>query len=128
VRRRRTALLLLSCGVALGACGDADADREPGPRTLDDHLPEIVGDITVDEGAFDPDELSLDAGQGIELTNTGDDPIRVVGTMDTDVAYDTGLMHPDEATILVFDEPGTVELAVDGEDPGLVVTARPIDP
>ena len=98
---RRVAIAAL-VAVSLASCGDAD----PSPPTAEDLAdldlsPDVT--ITVDEGGYDPAELSERAGTVYRLVNDGDEPHSFTAD---DQAFDTGLMLPGEDTTLVLTEPG----------------------
>jgi hypothetical protein len=112
----RRLLLVGAIGLAAVACGEPAADREPGPDFLEEHRPELVEQVTFDGTAFDPAEVALEAGQGIELENAGGEDVRITGSLDGDPIYDTGNMQPDEMTVIVFDDPGMHVLLAEGVD------------
>lgn len=86
----------------LGSCGEPADDRIPGPDLLDDPSLEIVETITVTSDGFDPDQVSIVAGEGLELVNDGDQPHGFDGGED----FGTGLLEPGERSTLVLREAG----------------------
>lgn len=109
------------------ACGDPPADRLPGPDLLDDPGFEIVETITVDDRGFAPDEVTIVAGEGVELVNGGDGP----HGFDGGAEFGTGLLEPGERSTLVLTEAGDYPF-VDSADPAregrIVVDPDPDDP
>jgi plastocyanin len=108
------------------ACGDPDPDRVPGPTLIENAEPDIVAEVDITSGGFDPDEVTLEARQAISLTNATDENVRAVGRADGDRRYDTGPMEPGETTVVAFDRADTYEFTLEGADePGLVVAVDP---
>jgi predicted nucleic acid-binding Zn-ribbon protein len=121
--------LLCLLVVALGACGSPEPDRVPGPETLEDEAPALVDPVSVDADGFDPAEVDLDTSEAFELTNTGDEPVRVVGLLDDDQRYDTGSLLPDESVVIAFREEGEYVFSVDSApDADTLVVRAVLDP
>lgn len=120
--------------VLASACGDPDPDRVPGPNLLEDAAPETVAEIDVSSAGFDPDEVTVDAGQAIELTNTGDEDVRAVGRLGSERRFDTGTLRSDDTTTIAFEQAGdyrfTLDVAGETTDATLdvTVTAPPDNP
>jgi hypothetical protein len=93
-------------------CSEPGPDRVPGPNLLDDVETPVVADIAVDGERFSPDRLELQVGEAFELTNDGNEPVRVVGTRADEQRYDTGSILPGEATIVAFGEEGRYTFTV----------------
>jgi plastocyanin len=117
------ALVLLAA-----ACGEPRADRDPGPRVFDDVAPEVVATVELTEDGFEPEEVELDAGQAIELTNASDGEARAVARQDDLPDYDTGVMHAGDTVTLAFPSEGSYAFAADGAETraaSLEVVVRP---
>lgn len=115
--------------VALVACGSPEPDRVPGPETLEGQAPTLVDPVEVTIEGFDPAELSVDTNQAFELTNSGGEPLRVVGRLEGEQRYDTGEMAPDETTVIAFSEEGRYRFSVEGEpDAGTLAVAVELHP
>jgi plastocyanin len=116
--------LLGACGVA---CGEPADDRIPGPDLLAETSVEIVETVEVGERGFAPDEITVVAGDGIELINTGTE----AHGFDGGDAFGTGLLEPGEKSTLVLVESGEYEY-VDPADRSregtIVVEPDPDDP
>lgn len=109
------------------ACGEPADDRIPGPDQLAETPFEIVGSISVDERGFTPSEITITAGEGIELVNEGVDPHGFDGGEE----FGTGLLEPGERSTLVLVEPGDytyVDPADTGHQGFIVVEPDPDDP
>jgi hypothetical protein len=116
--------LLTILVVALAACGSPEPDRDPGPETLEGAAPDLLDPVEVDADGFRPAELELDTDQGFELVNVGSDPLRVVGELDGEQEYDTGLLAPDESTVVAFTTEGSYEFSVPGAPDADVLAVR----
>jgi hypothetical protein len=115
--------------VALAACGSPDPDRVPGPETLEGQAPTLVDPVEVTIDGFEPAELSVDTNQAFELTNGGDEPVRVIGRLEGDQRYDTGSMAPGETTVIAFSEEGRFRFSVQGEpDAGTLAVGVELHP
>jgi hypothetical protein len=100
--RRRLLLVGATASLLLAGCGDPPADRIPGPDLVDEPTFEVVDTIAVDDDGFSPDEVTITAGDGLELVNEGDEPLAFDGGDE----FDTGLLLPGERSTLVLTEAG----------------------
>lgn len=109
------------------ACGEPAADRFPGPDQLDETGFEVVETITVDDTGFSPDEVTIVAGDGLELVNDGHGPHGFDGGEE----FSTGLLEPRELSTLVLAVSGDYPY-VDPADPShegvIVVEPHPDEP
>jgi plastocyanin len=121
------ALLAMLATLTAGGCGEPADDRNPGPRLIDETSLEIVETITVDHTGFAPDEITVTAGDGLELVNEGVEPHGFDGGEE----FGTGLLEPGERSTLVLPSAGDYPY-VDPADPDneglIVVEADPDDP
>jgi plastocyanin len=127
VERATLRFALVALALVAAACGEPAADREPGPRLLTDTTIDVVGTVSVDDAGFDPDELTVVAGQAVELVNEGSGPHGFDGGED----FDTGLLEPGERTTLVLSEAGELRFTDPAEpdhEGRFVVEPDPDDP
>lgn len=104
----RAAFLLLAM-LPIAGCGEPPPDdRVPGPRLLEENVPEMVGTVTIREAGIEPSALTLETDQGFELTNEDSVPHRIQGRREEELVFDTGEMLPDETTVIVVNTAGTV--------------------
>ena len=100
----RRPLVLLTAAVLVAGCSGDDGGS-PGPDDLADDL-EIAATVTVDEYAFDPDEVTVSVGETVEWQNDGD----VVHAVEaSDALFSSGELHPGESSAFTFDTPGRHE-------------------
>jgi plastocyanin len=125
-------LLTALSGTALSvtACGEPREDRIPGPDLLDEVETEIVATVDIDDDGFAVEHLEVEPGQAIQLVNTSNEAVRVRGSTDGDILYDTGGLRPDESTLVVLEEPGRYTFEIDDREVpalqvGVEVTPRP---
>lgn len=121
---------LLVAAVSVSACGEPREDRIPGPDLLDEVETVVRATVDIDDDGFAVEQLEVEPGQAIELVNTTGESVRVHGSTDGDIVYDTGGLFPDESTLIVLEEPGRYSFEIDGLDVpaldvGVDVTPRP---
>ena len=103
--RRPLALLTVAVLAAASAGCGGDDGGSPGPGDLAGGL-EIAATVTVDEYAFDADEVTVAVGETVEWRNDGD----VVHAVQADDSlFDSGELHPGESSAFTFDTPGRHE-------------------
>ena len=92
------AVLALADAGAYGDCGS------PGPEDLDVDF-EVGAEVTVEDFRFDPDDVTVDAGQLVRFTNVGDEIHTVTADDDT---FDAGEQEPGDVFTYgsARDEPG----------------------
>lgn len=129
MRRWSTSAAIVIAAVALipTSCGDPPDDPEPGRAQIRSEVPTVVDSVVVDDDGFDPVEVTITAGEGLELVNEGDAPHGFDGGED----LDTGLLEPGERSTLVLGEAGEYRF-VDPAEPDhegvVVVEPDPDDP
>ena len=93
---------VVAAALGLGGCGGEDAD-EALPPQLDGGV-EIAETITVDDGRFEPDEVTVEPGASVEWIN--EDDVAHTITAEDDL-FDSGVIEPGESFVFTFDAPGT---------------------
>ena len=104
MRRPLVLLVVAALATASTGCGGDDGGS-PGPDDLDGGL-EIAATVTVEEYAFDPDEVGVSVGETVDWRNDGD----VIHAIEADDdLFDSGELHPGESSAFTFDTPGRHE-------------------
>lgn len=102
---RRVALALLAVmAVALVSCGD-DADI-PSTSDVNASVPVSSATVKITANGFDPDSVTVPAGEAVTFSNDDDRDHRVKADDDS---FDTGTLRPGESTVVLFSEAGTVK-------------------
>ncbi len=103
-RRIATIVVAVVAALALASCGD-DADI-PSTSDVDASVPVSSATVKITSAGFDPDSVSVPAGEAVTFSNDDDRDHRVVADDDS---FDTGAIKPGESTVVLFNEAGTVK-------------------
>ncbi len=113
---RRLAFLIVAAVVALGlaSCSD-DSGSTSSSAALSSAVPVSSATVKITNGGFDPDSVTVPAGDAVTFTNDDDQDHRVVAD---NSSFDTGTLRPGESTVVLFTDAGTVKYK-DSLDPSL---------
>jgi plastocyanin len=98
----RAAVVAAAAACLLVAC--SSGPQEPGPHDLERFDVKTKATITVDEDGFSPAQLTITAGDVIEVVNEGADAHDAIGGD----RFDTGKIEPGDTVALVMTKPGTI--------------------
>ena len=104
---RRFALVIVAAVVALGlaSCGD-DSSSSSSSAPLSSAVPVSAAAVKITSGGFDPDSVTVPAGDAVTFSNDDNQDHRVVAD---DSSFDTGTLRPGESTVVLFSDAGTVK-------------------
>ena len=113
---RRFAFLIVAAVAALGlaSCSD-DSSSSSSSAALSSAVPVSVATVKIASSGFDPDSVTVPAGDAVTFTNDDNQDHRVVAN---DSSFDTGTLRPAESTVVLFADAGTVKYK-DSLDPSL---------
>jgi len=112
VHRRIVVLVVAAlAAISLTACGD-DADI-PSTSDVNASVPVSSATVKITSSGFDPDSVSVPAGEAVTFSNDDNQDHRVVADDDS---FDTGTLQAGESTVVLFSEAGTVKYS-DSLDP-----------
>ncbi len=96
-----TALVAVACGGGGGGGGGGDGAAPAGGEEIADIGP---ADVTIVNFAYEPETLTVAAGEEVVFVNEGAAPHTVTG--DT---FDSGVIRSGKGWVHTFEEPGTYE-------------------
>ena len=111
-------------GLMTTGCGEPADDRIPGPNMSVSFGLDPGAAIVVGANDIDLDDVELQAGQTLEITNETGHRIRFAGS-----GFDTGEMLDGESTVIAFTEVADVDLVQRlGGDHTIHVTVVAVEP
>ena len=97
----------------MASCSDDADSRARAASRLG--LPVSAATVKITSEGFDPDSVTVQAGEAVTFDNDDDQDHRVVAD---DGTFNTGTLQPGESTVVLFSEAGTVKYT-DSLDPSL---------
>jgi plastocyanin len=108
------AAVAVVAAVGLASCSD-DSSSSSSSAALSSAVPVSSATVKITSGGFDPDAVTVPAGDAVTFTNNDNQDHRVVAD---DGTFDTGTLRPGESTVVVLADAGTVKFK-DSLDPSL---------
>lgn len=113
---RRFAFLIVAAVAAVGlaSCSD-DSSSSSSSAALSSAVPVSAATVKITSDGFDPDAVTVPAGDAVTFTNNDNQDHRVVAD---NGSFDTGTLRPGESTVVLLADAGTVKFK-DSLDPSL---------